>query len=296
MTLKTEALRDGAPVTRVTGAPPAPVSPTPTRRRRRGPHRWTTWQRIGAGLGGVVVLGLVLEVVSRYIVDNPAYLPPLSEVLVRLGQFFTEPDFWAQVGATLASFLMGLVIASLLGITLGVLFGLWEVSYRSSRTVIELLRPIPPVALIPVAILLFQTGLLMKTIIVLFACIWPIMFNALYGVRNVDPLMKDMARSFGRSRFDTVWHIVLPAAMPLMWTGIRVASTIALIVIITVELLVGGTGGVGGILATARAQGNDVLTFFAAIIVAGVLGLLVNILLTAIERRFFAWSTTTKEG
>ena len=292
MSLNSEVLREGAPVTQVTGAPPRGT----TRKRRRGPHRWVMWERIALGFSGVIVLSLGLELASRYGIANPEYVPPLSEVFVRLGQLFTEPYFYAQLISTLSGFLIGLIIASVLGIGLGVLFGLWEVTYRSSRTVIELLRPIPPVALIPVAILLFQTGSMMKTILIVFACVWPIMFNALYGVRNVDPLMKDMARTFGRSRFDIIWKVVLPAAMPLMWTGIRVASTIALIVIITVELLVGGSVGIGGILATARAQGNDVLTFFAAIIVSGVLGLLVNILLTAIERRFFAWSTTTKEG
>lgn len=292
MSVKTETFPEAAPVTAVAEAAPG-RSP---RRRRRGPRIWRLWERVALSAGGVIVLGLLLELASRYGFANPEYLPPLSEVLGRLGQFFVEPDFYVQLLSTLTGFILGLVIASVLGIGLGVLFGLWEVSYRSSRTVIELLRPIPPVALIPVAILLFQTGPQMKTILVVFACIWPIMFNALYGVRNVDPLLKDMARSFGRKRFDIIWHVVLPAAMPLMWTGIRVASTIALIVIITVELLVGGTSGVGGILSTSRSQGNDVLTFFAAIIVAGVLGLLVNVLLTAIERRFFAWSTTTKEG
>jgi len=291
MSLITDQRRSGASTTSVVGA-----SPRRAGKRRRAPHRWRMWERVGLGFTGVLVLGLVLEIASRYGFANPSYLPPLTEIAGRFARFFTEPNFYSQVGATLAGYLVGLGIAIVLGIALGVLFGLWEVTYRSSRTVIELLRPIPPVALIPVFILLFQTGPVMKTIIVVFACVWPIMFNALYGVRNVDPMMKDMARTFGRKRGDIIRTIVLPAAMPQIWAGIRIASTIALIVVITTELIVGGTSGVGGILATARAQGNDVLTFYAAIIVAGILGLLVNILLSAIERRFFAWSTTSKEG
>lgn len=292
MTLKTESVRGGAPVTQVTGAPPRNAK----RKRRRGPHRWVMWQRIALSIGGVIALCLFFQVATRYWIDNPRYLPPFFDILTRFFQFFAEPVFYAQVWATISGFLIGLAIAAVLGTGLGILFGLWEVSYRSSRTVIELLRPIPPVALIPVFILLFKTGPVMKTIIVLYACVWPIMFNALYGVRNVDPLLKDMARSFGRSRSDVIRSVVIPAALPMIWTGVRVASTIALIVVITVELLIGGSVGVGGIINNARATGDDVYARFAAIIVAGLLGLLVNIGLGAIERRFFAWSTTTREG
>lgn len=294
MSLNTEETRGGAPATAVAGAPSRA-------KRRRGPHRWTLWQRVSLGVAGVIVLGIVMELVSRFGFANPDYVPPLTSIIGRISEFLFDPDsvtgnFYAQVASTMVGFLTGLGIAVVLGIGLGVLFGLWEVSYRSSRTVIELLRPIPPVALIPVAILLLGSGFNMKTSIVVFACIWPIMFNALYGVRNVDPMLKDMARSFGRNRGDIVRSIVFPSALPLMWTGVRVASTIALIVIITTELIVGGSVGIGGIFATARAQGNDVLTFYAAIIVSGVLGLLVNLALAAVERRFFAWSKTIKEA
>ena len=265
-------------------------------RPRRGPHRWRLWERIALSFGGVVALALIFELLSRYAFRNPDYVPPFTQVLGRFFELFAEPLFYAQLWQTMSGFLLGVAIATVLGIALGVLFGLSEITYRSSNTVIELLRPIPAVALIPVAILLFGTNLLMNTVIVVFASIWPIMFNALYGVRNVDPLAKDMARSFGRSRFDIVRSVVLPAALPMMWAGVRVSSTISLIVVITLELYLGGTAGVGGMISQARAGGNDVLSAYAAIIVAGLLGLLVNVVLAAIERRFFAWSTTTKEG
>ncbi|WP_382306949.1 ABC transporter permease [Herbiconiux sp. UC225_62] len=272
------------------------MRPAATRRRKRRQLSWRSGERVVLALGGVVAFGLLLEIIARYVFANPDYVPPLSQTLGRFLQLFTEPRFYEQVWDTLSGFLVGIVIATVLGIALGTLFGLWEISYRSTRTVIEMLRPIPAVALIPLAIVLFGTNLGMKTIIVVLASIWPIMFNALYGVRNVDPLMKEMARSFGRSRIDVVRSVVIPAALPMMWAGVRVSSTISLIVVITLELYLGGSAGIGGMIAEARAGGNDVLSAYAAIVVAGLLGLLVNILLGVIERRFFSWSTTTKEG
>lgn len=264
--------------------------------RTSGPHSWRMWERVALSLGGVVALGLILELVGRYVFDDPGYVPPLSQVLARFAHLFVEPQFYAQLSDTMSGFLAGIAIAIVLGISLGVLFGLSEISFRSSRTVIEMLRPIPAVALIPLAIVLFGTNIGMKTIIVVFASVWPIMFNALYGVRNVDPLMKDMAHTFGRSRFDVIRSVVIPAALPMMWAGVRVSSTISLIVVITLELYLGGSIGVGGMISQARAGGDDIVSAYAAIIVAGLLGLLVNIALGAVERRFFAWSTTTKEG
>src|SRR5690554_515662 len=112
------------------------VSPRRAGSRRRSPHRWRMWERVGLGFVGVVVLAIVLEIASRSGLADPGYLPPLTEILGRFGRFFTEPNFYAQVGATLAGYLVGLGIAIVLGIALGVLFGLWEVTYRSSRTVI----------------------------------------------------------------------------------------------------------------------------------------------------------------
>ncbi|WP_344344736.1 ABC transporter permease [Agrococcus versicolor] len=243
-----------------------------------------------------MAFAVLLEVVARVGFANPDYVPYLSQTLARFGALLLEPEFYGQVLDTMSGFVVGIVIATLLGVALGVLFGLWEITYRSARTVIEMVRPIPAVALIPLAIVLFGTNLGMKTIIVVLASIWPIMFNALYGVRNVDPLMRDMARSFGRSRLDVVRSVVIPAALPMMWAGVRISSTISLIVVITLELYLGGSVGVGGMIAEARAGGNDVLSAYAAIVVAGVLGLVVNVALGAVERRWLAWSTTTKEG
>jgi len=289
MTLTSER-RDGASPASAGGAP------SPGTVRRRGPHRWRTWERICLGLLGILVFCAIVQFVTTVVYTDHDTLPVFTDVVVRFVQLFGQAYFYQSVWDTLSGFLIGIAIATAIGVVLGITFGLSEITYRSSRTTIEMLRPIPATALIPVMIIIFGTSLTMKTIIVVFASVWPILFNALYGVRNVDPLAKDMARSFGLGRFAVIRRVVLPASLPMIWAGVRISSTISLIVVITLELLLGGSVGIGGMISQARAGQNDVLAAYSAIIVAGLLGLLVNIALAAVERRFFAWSTTTKEG
>jgi len=165
--------------------------------------------------------------------------------------------------------------------------------YRGARAVIELLRPIPPVALIPLVLLMLGSGMEMKIVIVVFAAIWPIMFNTLYGVHDVDPYAKDMARSFGIGRFGIIRRIVIPSAAPFIMTGVRISSSIALIVVITVELIAGGAQGLGAYISRLRGSYSDAadtyLSVLAATIMAGLLGLLINLIIGWLERRFFGW-------
>src|SRR3546814_6830679 len=114
----------------------------------------------------------------------------------------------------------------------------------------------------------------MKLVIVVFAAVWPIIFNTLYGVHDVDPYAKDMARTFGIGGWGIVRRIVVPSAAPFVMTGIRIASSIALIVVITVELIAGGAEGIGAFISRERAYGDagSYLAVLAATVPAGVLG------------------------
>lgn len=280
------------------GVSPASAGDTPSpgrERRRRPAHRWRVWERIALGLLGIVIFGAITQCVTISFPDHDT-LPVFTDVLLRFAQLFADPVFYRVLWETVSAFLLGIIIAVVIGVTIGIAFGLSDFAYRSSRTTLELIRPIPATSLIPVMILIFGTGLAPKIILVVLASVWSIIFNTLYGVRGVEPLAKDMARVFGRSRFDIIRSVVLPAALPMIWAGVKIASTVSLVVVITLELLLGGSVGIGGLISSAHAEQNDAPSAYAAIIVAGLLGLLVNIVLTAVERRYFAWSTTTREG
>jgi len=267
------------------------------------PRRPRNRRRAGAiwrGVAGVVGLIVILEIISRSGIVDPRFLPPFSSVLWRAVTLWGDAGFRADVGATLLTYLLGIVISAVIAIPLGVVFGLFTPVYRAARAILELLRPIPPVALIPLVLLILGAGLEMKLVVVVFAAVWPIMFNTLYGVHDVDPYAKDMARSFGVSRFGVIRRIVIPSAAPFVVTGIRISSSIALIVVITVELIAGGAQGIGAYMSQQRASYADstetYVSVLAATITAGVLGLVINLIIGWVERRFFGWESAARDG
>ncbi|GAB3615575.1 ABC transporter permease [Okibacterium endophyticum] len=247
------------------------------------------WRGPALGVAGVAVLLLTIEVVSRAGIVDERFLPPFSSVLVATVHAFGDPVFLADLGSTLGSYALGMLIAAGVAIPLGVLLGLSRPTYRASRTVIELIRPIPPVALVPLALLVFGAGLQTKVVIVVFAAVWPILFNTIAGVHDVEPGAVQMGRTFGLGRAAIIRRIVIPSAAPFIMTGVRIASSIALIVVITVELIAGGADGLGAFIARERATASDPSLVFAGTLVCGLLGLAVNLVLGAIGRRFFAW-------
>lgn len=274
-----------------TAAPPGAAS---SARARAASRRRST--AILRGVLGVVGLALILEIVSRSGLVSTTYLPPFSEVFVRAITLWGDPTFRGDVGATLLTYVLGMLIACAIAIPVGVAFGSYQPAYRAARAIVELMRPIPPVALVPLVLLILGAGLQMKLVIVVFAAVWPIIFNTLYGVHDVDPYAKDMARTFGVGRWGIIRRIVVPSAAPFVMTGIRIASSIALIVVITVELIAGGAEGIGAFISRERAYGDAgaYLAVLAATVTAGLLGLVINLVIGWLERRFFGWEATTR--
>lgn len=248
------------------------------------------------GIAGVLGLMIVMEIISRAGIVDPKFLPPFSSILVRAVTLFGDSTFQADLLATISSVVLGILIATVLGVILGIVFGLSDIVYTACRAVVELIRPLPPVALIPLFVLVFGNGLQMKLVVVVFAAIWPILFNTMYAVHDIDPLTKEMAYSFHKSRAQVLLRVIIPGAAPLIATGVRISSSIVLIVVVTVELVAGGAQGIGAFIASSESTGTDTQDVYAGILVAGLLGLVINLLLGAAERRWFSWSTTSREG
>ena len=237
-----------------------------------------------------MLIGFVLvELLTRAEFVSPAYVPPASSVVAETVRLFGDGDFWDALGATLWASAFGLVRTILIAVPLGLLLGLSQWAYRAAITVVELLRPIPSVALIPLAILLYGTGTSMKAFLVTYACLWPILFNTIYGVHDVDRVGVDTAKVFGLGRLKTAVRVNLPAASPFIYTGIKIAVSVALILAIGAEIVAGGSSGLGIELGEARALGNLKLSY-AYVTIAGVLGLVLYIVMEALERRLFRWT------
>lgn len=261
-----------------------PIEPiADSRRSRLVPGSWVR------GAIGAAVLFAALEALTRAELVTPTYLPPASSIVGETFDLLGRTDFLDSVWFTAQACLWGLFFATLFGVPLGIVLGLGSTAYKASITIIEFLRPIPSVALIPLAILLYGRGTEMKVALVIYACIWPILFNTIYGMRLVDPVAVDTARVFGLGRFKIGSQIYLRSASPFIFTGFKIAASISVILAVSAELLAGGTKGIGIWMFEAQQIGNQ-QRVYAVTIVAGLLGLFLNVVLGAAERRLFAWS------
>ena len=247
-------------------------------------------RRTFRGLTGALVLFIALEALTRAELVSPTYLPPASLVLATTARILVDLEFLTAVGGTLAVWGLGLGVACAVAIPLGLLLGSSWRGYLASTTAIELLRPIPSVALIPLAILLLGRGLDMRVTLVAYASLWPILLNTIYGVRDVDPVARDTARAFALGPLATLRRVSLPSAAPFIYTGIRIAAAIALIVAISAELVAGGsTAGIGTWMLARSQPGIGLELVYAGVVVAGLLGLGLDSVLVTGERRLFGW-------
>jgi ABC-type nitrate/sulfonate/bicarbonate transport system permease component len=240
-----------------------------------------------APIAAVALLLVLWELVVQAGLVSETSIPPASGALGELVTQLGESAFWSAVGSTLEGWALGLGIAVALGIPLGLLIGSSRWTYRALRAPIEFLRPIPSVALIPLAVLIYGQGLESKVFLAAFASFWPMLIQTIYGVQDVDPVATDTARSFGLGRLERMWRITVPSAVPYIATGIRISSAVALILAVTAELVI-GAAGLGREINVARSGGNlDVM--YALIVATGLLGWLLNLTTTAGERRVLHW-------
>jgi ABC-type nitrate/sulfonate/bicarbonate transport system permease component len=229
----------------------------------------------------------VWELLTRTGILNPDHVPPMTETVAELFSLLGESSFWSAVSSTLQGWALGLAIAAALAIPLGIVIGSSATAYRSVRFVVEFLRPIPSVALVPLAVLIYGVGLESKVFLAAFASFWPLFVQTLYGVRDVDPVATDTARSFGLNAFERLYRVKLPSAVPYIATGLRISSAVALILAVTAEIVI-GSAGLGREINVAR-QGGAIELMYALIITTGLLGWTLNLATTRAERRVLHW-------
>ncbi|MEV4888834.1 ABC transporter permease subunit [Nonomuraea sp. NPDC055795] len=240
------------------------------------------------GAAGVAAFLLVAELVVRFWLAEGVVFPPPSAVLIEAALLLADPAFLAGVAATMLNWALGLLAAVAVAVPAGVALGALPAAERATRPLLEFMRPIPSVAIIPLAILLIPVDVAMKASVIVYAAVWPILINTLYGMREVDPMAKDSLRSFGFGPMAVLWRVSLPSAAPFVATGVRIAAGVALILAVSAELLAGGSSGIG-VFVIQAGSGNRTDLMLAATLWAGAAGLLANTLLVAGERRLFRW-------
>ncbi|WP_371131856.1 ABC transporter permease [Streptomyces sp. cf386] len=242
-----------------------------------------------AGLAAFLALG---EAVPRLGLVKEAYFPPTSRIADALADEAADSAFWTALGDTLTGWALGLAIASCAGIVIGVLVSVVPYLREATASTIEFLRPIPSVALIPLAVLLYGTELRSVLLLVIYASFWQVLIQVLYGVQDVDPVAEETARSYGLGTWARIRHVLWPTALPYVMTGVRLAAAVALILAITAELVVGAPG-LGKRIGVAQAS-QAVPEMYALIVVTGLLGLLINVGARTVERRALAWHQSVR--
>ncbi|WP_369255822.1 ABC transporter permease [Geodermatophilus amargosae] len=270
------AARDDVPALPAAGRPTS----APRGRRRRVPQA-------ALGLSGLAGLVLLVELLPRTGLVPSRYFPPASEIAVALAELAGRGAFWTAVGDTLRGWAIGLSVAAVAGVVLGLLIGSSRLARELTDSTIEFLRPIPSVALIPLAILVFGSDIESKLLLVVYAAFWQVLVQVLHGVADVDPIAQDTARSYGLGAWARARHVTWPTTLPYVMTGLRLGAAVALILAVTAELVI-GVPGLGELLNTAQSSGAVAQTY-ALVVVTGILGVLVNVVFRAVERRVLAW-------
>ncbi|MEV4489649.1 ABC transporter permease [Micromonospora coxensis] len=272
--------RVAAPAT----APPA--SPTPAAPRPAG-------RALGVGAKllhrsvALLALAALWETAPRVGLVDRVFLPPLSQVLTAWWALLTSGQLADHVGASLTRSLTGLGLAVLTAIPLGLLIGWYRPLADLLSPLLEVFRNTAALALLPVFVLILGLGETSKIALVLYACSWPILLNTIAGVKGVDPLLVRSARSMGLDHLRLFRTVILPAAVPTVFTGVRLAGAYSILVLVAAEM-VGAKAGLGYLVNYAQ-YNFAIPDMYAGIITISAIGLVVNQLLVTVERRFSTW-------
>jgi ABC-type nitrate/sulfonate/bicarbonate transport system permease component len=215
------------------------------------------------------------------------YFPPLTDIL----STFADTWLFERVGSDVVPSLLrmgaGFGIAVVVAIAAGLLLGLSPRSRRAAAPIVEFLRAIPPPALLPFAILVIGVGDSMKVFIIAFVCLWPILLNTIDGVTGVDPTLRETTRVYGIGGRDRLWRVMLPAASPQIFAGLRTSLSLALILMVISEM-VASTNGIGYFVLQSQ-RTFAIPEMWSGILLLGILGYTLNGGFVLLERRILRW-------
>lgn len=259
-------------------------------RQHRQVRKMPTKQLLG--LAGILGFLLTWELIPRLGLVNPQYLPPASEVIAALVVDFGLTAFWVAVYETMKAWFLGLLMAVAAAVVLGFIIGSSTFLRKATNSTIEFLRPIPSVALIPLAVLLFGVKIESSLLLIVYAAFWQVLIQVLYGVADVDMVANNTAKTYGLGRMARIRYVVFPTALPYLMTGVRLAGAVALVLAITAELVI-GSPGLGREIALAQ-SGGAISGMYALVLATGLIGVLINVLMRFIEKKTLSWHSSVR--
>lgn len=251
------------------------------------PRRRTPWSRLVGGRAIDIVLELVVPVILvvawwfASAKSTSIYFPPLSDILERFREVWVFDSFSSEAVPTLVDLAVGFVIAVVVAIVLGILIGSVSLLAEAVAPLLELMRAIPVVALLPVGLLVFGIGPTFHIAIIAFGAVWPVLLNTIDGVQSIDPTVRDMTRTYRLTRSLRLTRVILPAAAPNIIAGMRIALSLSVTVVILSEL-VGSTEGIGYVIRRAQDQ-FAIADVWAGMVLLGIIGYIINVLFRLFE-------------
>jgi ABC-type nitrate/sulfonate/bicarbonate transport system permease component len=237
---------------------------------------------------------VALEIWARAVDLQSDSLAPPSAIAAALGEAFSDGSILVATRDTLASAFAGLLIGGAVGLAFGIALGIFHIFDRLMEVTIESIRPIPSIALLPIALIALGFGYRMEIVTVAFACVWPILILSRAAVGGVEPRLIEVSRALRLSPADRVRKIIVPAALPRIFLAFRLAAGIALIVAVTVEITINPIGLGAGIMTAQQALRPDLM--LAYLVWIGVIGYALNAGLVVAQRHLFGRAALVQEA
>lgn len=275
-------------------------SATPKHSTRAGAGIYRFFQELGQFLktafGSIISLEFATvllpllalwEIAPRMEWVNRALLPPLSQVCAVMWELFREHGMWGHIGISLVRFLLGMGLALLTALPIGVLMG-WNVFFRKhALPLFQLLAPVPPPAWVPITIVVLGIGLPMQTFLIFLGGFYPILFNTYQGVKDTDPRYLASARVFGASEWTLIRKVYFPHALGSVVMGIKIGIALGLVMLIIAEMH-GGRAGVGYMLLEAK-EYFQIDRMIACMMLLGAIGWFLIEIMKYIEAKLALW-------
>lgn len=239
------------------------------------------------GLASLIAVLALWEFAARYRLVNPVLIPPPSAIAAALRDMISNGDVQWPLLHTLYLFGIGYAVACVLGIAIGLWMGCSQFADGLLEPLVELLRPIPKSALVPALFLFLGIGMTTMVTIVVLAAMFPVLINTYQGVRGIDPVLLETARTFRSGRWRMVRSVVLPAALPAVLTGMKVALSLGIVLAILAEMLA-GVNGLGFVILDAQ-RSFQIQQMYAWIVILAAFGAGLSLLFDKIELMAVPW-------
>jgi len=239
-------------------------------------------------LAAVVAFLALWELFSLTPFAQRAQMPgAITSFATMFGLWGTGP-YWGAIGGTLGAWAFALLASIVIGVPLGLIIGRSGIVYTSTHFVVDFLRTLPALALVPLGLLLFGPTHFMAIALAFFASVWPLLIQSVYAGKNADPMLHRMARSFRLRTRDRILYVLVPDALAFIWPGLRLATTAALLVTIAAEMIGLVTGSIGDAIAQSQLDTSPP-DLFAYVLTSCFLGLGINAVLGLVQSRVLWW-------